>query len=125
MRFPVSGVATQAVPLNTSTGATGITTVHSITSGHVFWCRGIAVNNTGSAGTLEVYDATAQTTATGQDIAALIDMGPSPTASAATPAKVIGYPAPGLKFSNNYVLVRMAATQTIAIGGVSVFGYEE
>ena len=121
MRYPVSGSATVQVPPNTSTGATGVCTLLSITTGRVFWLRGYTMRATGTTGDVEIYDATAQTTATGQTIRVLL-------ASATTLASiesVVNFDPPGIKFSNNYIIAKLAASGSIAIGGMSVWGYEE
>lgn len=118
MRYPVSGTVTQAVPPNTGTGATGTTTVYSITAGRVFWLRGIVAGANMAAGPVEIYDATAQSTATTHALRLAIPLSP-------TDAAVIRLEAPGIKFSNNYVLVRMAATGNMSIGDLAVMGYEE
>ncbi len=123
MRYPVSGTASQEVPPNTSTGATGVCTLRSITSGRAFWLRGIAMRATGTSGAVEVYDATAQTTATGQTIRLLFS---AATAVAGNlDPQVLNFSAPGIKFSNNYVLAKLAASGSIGIGGMSIWGYEE
>ena len=121
MRYPVSGVATQVVHPNTSTGATGVTTLLSITSGRVFWLRGLTFLPSGTAGNVEIFDATSQASATSPLKIALA------AASAlvqVTPA-VYSFDAPGIKFSNNYVLARLAASGSIAAGGMAIWGFEE
>ena len=123
MRYPVSGTATQEVCPNTSTGATGVCTLVSITSGRVFWLRGLSMKATGTSGNVEVYDATAQTTATGQAIRLLLSAATA-VAGNVDPA-IYNFSAPGIKFSNNYVIAKLAASGSIGIGGMAVWGYEE
>ena len=123
MRYPVSGTATREVPPNTSAGATAITTLLSITSGRVFWCRGVSMKSTGTSGDIEIYDATAQTTATTQAIRLLFS---SATAVAGNvEPRVLNFDAPGIKFSNSYVIAKLTASGSIGIGGMAIWGFEE
>ena len=122
MRYPVSGTATQEVCPNTSTGATGVCTLVSITSGRTFWLRGIRMIASSTSGNVEVYDATAQTTATGQTIRMLV---PSATSLTSVVPTVYEFAPPGIKFGNNYVIAKLAASGSIGIGGMNVWGYEE
>jgi len=122
MRYPVSGTCTQQVPPNTSTGATGVCTLLSITSGRVFWLRGLTMIPSGTAGLVEIYDATAQTTATGQTIRMLLS---AATALVQTTHVLYDFPPPGVKFANSYVIAKLAASGAIAIGGMNIWGYEE
>ena len=123
MRYPISGVATQAIPPNTSTGATGVTTLLSITSGRTFWLRGLYIARQATEGPVEIYDATAQTTATGQTLKLSIPVATG--YSALDVARTIEFASPGVKFSNNYILARMSASGSIGIGQLAVFGTEE
>ena len=121
-RYPVSGSATVEVPPNTSTGATGVCTVYTPGTGRLFWCTGVTYVATGTSGDIEMYDATAQTTATGQTIRMLLS---AATALTQLTPSVFKFASPGVKFSNTYVLAKLAASGSIAIGGLAVMGYEE
>ena len=123
MRYPVSGTCTQAVPPNTSTGATGVTTLLSITSGRTFWLRGLYITRQATEGPVEIYDATAQTTATSQTLRLSVPVATGYTARDV--AATIEFASPGIKFSNSYVLARMSASGSIGIGQLAVFGIEE
>jgi len=123
MKYPVSGTATKEVPPNTSTGATGTATLLSITSGRTFWLRGILMTRGATQGPVEIYDATAQTTATGQTIKLQIPVATG--YEALDIARVIEFPEPGIRFSNSYVLARMAASGSINAYEIAICGYEE
>ena len=83
----------------------------------------MSMKATGTSGDVEVYDATAQTTATGQTIRLLFS---AATAVAGNvEPRVFEFAAPGVKFSNSYVIAKLTASGSIGIGGMSVWGFEE
>ncbi len=127
MRYPVSGTSTQTLPNDTCTGATGVTTLLSITSGRVFWCRGFFSTGAATFGPVTVYDATTQSTATSHPIRFRVYLGEATGAGTGGGFTMREFPAPGVKFSNNYVLARLhasGATDTL-VGSCGVWGYEE
>jgi len=127
MRYPVSGTCTQTIPNATAAGATGITTLLSITTGRVFWCRGFFTAGAATFGPMEIYDATTQSTATSHPMRFKVYLGEATGAGTGGGFTVKTFPAPGIKFSNNYVLARLAAsgaTDTLE-GSCGIWGYEE
>ena len=81
------------------------------------------MKSTGTSGDIEIYDATAQTTATTQAIRLLFS---SATAVAGNvEPRVLNFDAPGIKFSNNYVIAKLVASGSIGIGGMAIWGFEE
>jgi len=123
MRYPVSGTATKEVPPNTSAGATAVTTLLSITSGRVFWLRGLYLKGSATGALIEVYDATAQTTATTQTIRLRIH----PAVATGQGCLVRNFSAPGIKFNNSYVIAKGSASGATDYlpGSMAVWGYEE
>ncbi len=122
MRYPVSGTATKAIDYQTSTGATGTTTLLSVSTGRVFWLRGIHLMGgaTAPGSVVEIYDATAQATATA-GVVLQVNMGDATGLGDVTRE----FPEPGIKFSGGYVLARMHGTASSIPGAVSIWGFEE
>lgn len=122
MRYPVSGTATKAIDYQTSTGATGVTTLLSVTAGRVFWCRGIHLMGgaTAPGSVVEIYDATSQSTATA-GVTLQINSGDATGLGDVTRE----FSEPGIKFAGGYVTARMHGTASSLVGAVTIWGFEE
>lgn len=117
-RYPVSGANATALLAAT---ASSNQQVLGITSGRVFWLRGISMNNNATTGPLSLKDATVGSTATTPALVVPLVVG-----SASTPANgnVFNFGAPGIKFSTG-VVAAMDASGSVPIGGITVWGFEE
>ena len=118
MRYPVSGSNAAAI---TPATASARVAVYGVTSGRVFWLRGVSVAINATNGPLVLLDATVGSTATTPSL--VVDLA---TASGGTPISTIvrEFAAPGIKFATNCVAM-MNASGSIPIGEVTVWGYEE
>ena len=120
MRYPVSGANATAILSSTASSAQQ---VKSITTGRVFWLRGVAVAFiAATGGQLELADATVGSTATSSVLIVPLQL-QTATVYNIVPA-VLNLGAPGLKFATNVVARTVNATN-IPIGNVSVWGFEE
>ena len=127
MRYPVSGANQTALQPATSTAATGgITSIYAVTSGRVFWLRGIQVPvATVIIAQLQVWDTTqasGATTPTTTKMRLALNL-PTSTETHTEPA-VHSFGAPGIKFESS-PKARTTASVESAIGSVTVWGYEE
>ena len=116
MKFALSGRNTAAVSPATASSAV-LLYGSAVTSGRVFWLRGIAVIPNATVGPLRVIDASSGSTATGSLLSIFFDPGSSDT-------QVLNIGEPGLRFGTG-VAGFLDASGSIGIGGVSCWGYEE
>ena len=124
MRYPVSGANATAISPATGTAATGgLIALRTLTTGRVFWLRGISVAKNATSGPLNIYDATTAgaTTPTGTTLKLQIPL----IIAASGPYQVHNFSAPGIKFSDVACAARLDASGSVAVGGVTVWGYEE
>lgn len=117
MRYAVWDQCTSAVD-----AATGDTVgLHSITTGRVFWMRGIYFMAVASDGGLNVFDAASG--ATGAGVAKLCI--PCATYSGRAPHRgLVTFAPPGVKFSTGVSVARQSSDACTAFA-VGCFGYEE
>ena len=120
MRYPVSGVSTVAISPATASSNQSIGV--SITSGRVFWLRGVWTTPNATTGPVHVVDATVGSTATSPTLA--IPLEHDSATKVVGPRTIFEYPAPGIKFSTNPV-ARMSASGSIDAGHIGCWGYEE
>ena len=122
-RFPVSGSNATAILQGTVSSAQQ---VYGVTSGKVFWLRGLSLGVDATlAQKIDLVDATVAGTATTPVISIPLAWDQTALATGAVLAnRVFNFGPPGIKFSTN-CCARMSATVTLAIGGVTVWGYEE
>ena len=118
MRYPVSGANAVAI---TPASASSRVAIYSITSGKVFWLRGLSLSVNATTGPLIIMDATVGGTATTPKVTIPLAVG---SVSEGPAAYVVRYSPPGIKFSTNCVAM-MAASGSIPIGDITVWGYEE
>ena len=119
MRYPVSGANTVAISPATASSNQSIGV--SITTGRVFWLRGVWAAPNATTGPVLIMDATVGSTATGSVLVIPLSIAASTTA---TPTAVFNFPAPGIKFATNPVAM-LEASGSVAIGHIGCFGYEE
>lgn len=130
MRYSVSGSNTTAVSGGTG-GATGLVQYllgKGITTGRVFWLRGIYVSPNGTDAGASIYDASAGSTVDGE--VAVLRLTGVTSAAVVNGSGIWNLPAPGLKFTTG-VAVRFDGSGvatgvcTGAIGSLGGWGYEE
>ena len=117
-RFPKSGAnATAILPATASSNQQ----ILGITSGRVFWLRGLSMSNNATTGPLSIKDATVGSTATTPVITIPLVVG-----SASSPANgnVFTFSAPGVKFATG-VVGMLDASGSVPIGNITAWGYEE
>ena len=117
-RFPVSG--TNAAALLAATASSN-QQIYGITSGRVFWLRGISVAPNATTGPLSIKDATVGSTATTPVVVVpmiLLAAGVGPQ------EYMVNYGAPGIKFSTG-VVAMLDASGSVPIGACTVWGFEE
>ena len=125
-RYPLSGYNITAMVAKATSCTSLIDTMGTsklaVTTGRVFWMRGMVVTNehATTGGALEVWDEAeagtpAAPTAANQRLTVYV--GPTETV-------VLDFPAPGIKFITG-VCGTCEATMTVNAFGVQCFGYEE
>lgn len=120
MRYPKGGSNAAAILSST---ASSVQQVVSITSGRVFWLRGISVAFVAATGgQLEIADATVGSTATSAVLIVPLQIQTATVYNIRPTLLNLG--APGLKFATNVVARTVNATN-IPIGNVSAWGFEE
>ena len=117
VRYPVSGANATAILAAT---ASSNQQIYGITSGKVFWLRGLSVAVNATTGPLSLKDATVGSTATTPVL--VVDLLVS--ASVGPVANVLNLRPPGIKFSTN-VVAMLDASGSVPIGRCTVWGYEE
>ena len=130
MRYPRSGNNAQIIYAATavSTGGAGAGIVPcllgagGITSGRVFWLRGVSIIGHTSELPLLFLDQASGATAT--TLISLALNKPVAVSGARVVSAVYDFGPPGIKFATG-ISGMLEASGTIAIGGVNVWGYEE
>ncbi len=118
-RYPVSGTNATAI-----LGATASSpqTIKSITSGRIFWLRGISIARDDNGGDLDLRDIAAGTATATTPVLRL----PIASATGLTGLRsVLEFAPPGIKFSTNVSGASSGAASNQSIGAVTVWGYEE
>lgn len=125
-RFPLSGYNTTAMVAKSTSCTSCIDTVGTsklaVSSGRVFWLRGIVITNehATTGGAIELWDeaeAGTPTTPTTANQRLTVYVGPTETVA-------LDFPAPGIKFITG-VCGTAEATATVNAFGIQCFGYEE
>ena len=116
MKYATSGRNTAAVSPATASSA-ALLMGAAVTSGRVFWLRGISVIPNATVGPLRIVDASSGATATGSLLSIFFDPESNVT-------QVFNIGEPGLRFGTG-VVGFMDASGSIGIGGVSCWGHEE
>ena len=118
-RFPVSGTNATAILAAT---ASSPQTVYDITTGRVFWLRGVAIARDDNGGDLDLRDIAAGTATATAPVVRL----PIASATGLTGLRsVTEFSPPGLKFSTNVSAVSSGGASNQSVGAVAVWGYEE
>lgn len=120
MRYPVSGTNATAI-----LGATASSpqNVLDITTGKVFWLRGVSIARNDDGGDIDFRDVAAGTaTATAPVLRVPIV---SATGLAGGAWHTYEFSPPGIKFSTNVSAVSSGAASNQSIGAITVWGYEE
>ena len=118
-RYPVSG--TNATGILAAT-ASSPQTVLDITTGRIFWLRGISIARDDNGGDLDLRDIAAGTATATAPVLRL----PISSATAISGVRsVLEFAPPGIRFSTNVSAVSSGAASNQSIGAVTVWGYEE
>ena len=116
MKFAVSGANTAAV--SPATASSRVLVMGSaVTSGRVFWLRGVSVAYNATFGPVRLVDASSGATATTPLLSIPLEVGKN------EPTKVEIGP-PGIRFSTGCAAF-LDASGSIPIGEISAWGYEE
>ena len=116
MRYDTSGSNTAAITPATASSRV-LVMGKAITSGRVFWLKGICVVSNATNGPLRIVDASSGSTATGAVLS--INFDPSSGEN-----QVFNFSAPGIRFATA-VAGFMDASGSIGIGGITAWGHEE
>lgn len=119
MRYPRSSYNDEAIDV---VGATKELLKGGITSGRIFWLRGLVITNAHAANADQVviYDNPTEGAEVATDRRLIIFCGVADTV-------VIDFPAPGMKFIAGMTAAKLEApaSGTFAAYGIAVTGYEE
>lgn len=119
MRYPRSSYNDEAIDV---VGSTKELLKGGITSGRVFWLKGLVITNAHAANADQVviYDDPTEGAETGTDRRLIIFCGPADTV-------VIDIPGPGMKFIDGVTAAKLEspASGTFAAYSIAITGYEE
>lgn len=116
-KYPRSSYNDQAI-IDSATAARHLLQ-GGVTTGRVFWLRGMKVSNPGIASVLNLFDSTTEGAAPAADLQRL------QVTIAATSTNQFDFGYPGIKFVTGIIAGETAALATLQAYGISVWGYEE